>query len=73
MWNPESHLRPPNRAEALNQAEEGSKEIFSDLILSLLTDNGEPNYYEEALQVEAKAEWELAMDDERASLLENQT
>ena len=38
----------------------------------LLTNNGEPERYEEALQVEAKAEWELAMNDKIASLMENQ-
>ena len=37
----------------------------------LLTDSSKPEYYEEALQVEAKAEWELAMDDVMASLMEN--
>ena len=37
----------------------------------LLTDSGEHECYEEALQVEAKAEWEITMDDERASLMEN--
>ena len=39
----------------------------------LLTDSGEPEYYEKALQVEAKTEWELAMDDDVTSLMENQT
>ena len=39
----------------------------------LLSDSGELECYEEALQVEAKAEWEFAMDDKIASLMENQT
>ena len=39
----------------------------------LLTNSGKPEYYEEALQVEAKAEWELAVDDEIVSLMENHT
>jgi len=39
----------------------------------LLTESGEPEYYEEALQVRAKTEWELAIDDEIASLMENHT
>ena len=44
----------------------------SALYYLLLTDSGKPECYEEALQVEAKTEWELAMDDEIASLMENQ-
>jgi len=39
----------------------------------LLTDSGEPGCYEEALQVEAKDKWELAMDNEMESLMKNQT
>jgi len=39
----------------------------------LLTDSGGPECYEESLQVKVKAEWKLAMDDERLSLIENQT
>jgi len=38
----------------------------------LLTNSGESECYEEALQVKAKAKWELAMDDEIGSLIENQ-
>jgi len=39
----------------------------------LLTDSGEPECYKEALQVEAKNKWELAMDDEIGSLMKKQT
>ena len=39
----------------------------------LLTDSGEPECYEEALQVETKNKWELAMDDEMEFLMKNQT
>ena len=39
----------------------------------LLTDGGEPECNEEALHVEAKAEWEVVMDDEIASIMGNQT
>ena len=46
---------------------------FPALHYLLLTDNDESECYEEALLVEAKAEWELVMDDEIASLTENQT
>jgi len=46
---------------------------FLALHYLLLTDSGEPKCNEEALHVEAKAEWELAMDDEIVSFMENQT
>ena len=39
----------------------------------LLTDSGEPKCYKETVQVEVKAEWEPAIDDEIVSLMENQT
>ena len=39
----------------------------------MLTDNGEPNSYKEALQDENSSKWELAMKDEMDSLLGNQT
>ena len=39
----------------------------------LLTDGGEPESHEEAMQVEASKQWEMAMDEQINSLLENQT
>ena len=39
----------------------------------LLTDGGEPECYDEALQDENSSKWELAMKDEMDSLLENPT
>ena len=39
----------------------------------LLTDSDELECYEEALQVEDKIKWEIAMDDEMESLMKNQT
>ena len=39
----------------------------------LLTDSSEPECYEKALQLKAKTEWELVMDDKIVSLIENQT
>ena len=39
----------------------------------LLTDGGEPESHEEAMQMEASKQWEQAMDEEINSLLENQT
>ncbi|KAE8706762.1 Retrovirus-related Pol polyprotein from transposon TNT 1-94 [Hibiscus syriacus] len=39
----------------------------------LLTDNGEPECYDEAMQVEDSVKWESSMKDEMDSLLSNQT
>ena len=39
----------------------------------LLTDGGETECYDEALQDENSSKWELAMKDEMDSLLRNQT
>ena len=53
-------IRPPQRySPALNYL--------------LLTDGGEPECYDEALQDENSSKWELAMKDEMDSLLMNQT
>ena len=46
---------------------------FPSLLFLLLTNIGELESYEEALQAEAKDKWELAMDDEMESLMKNQT
>ena len=54
------NIRPPQRySPALNYL--------------LLTDDGEPECYDEALQDENSSKWELAMKDEMDSLLGNQT
>ncbi|MCY6524964.1 reverse transcriptase domain-containing protein, partial [Actinobacillus pleuropneumoniae] len=39
----------------------------------LLTDSGEPECYEEAVQVETRKKWEQAMKEEMDSLAHNQT
>lgn len=39
----------------------------------LLTNSGEPERYEEAMQVESRKKWELAMEEEMDSLMHNQT
>jgi len=39
----------------------------------LLTDFGEPKCYEEAMQVESRKKWEIAMEEEMDSLMHNQT
>ena len=38
-----------------------------------MTDSGEPECYEKALQVEDKVKWKIAMNDEMESLMKNQT
>ena len=54
------NIRPPQRySPALNYP--------------LLTDGGEPECYDEALQDENSSKWELVMKDEMDSLLGNQT
>jgi hypothetical protein len=39
----------------------------------LLTDEGEPNCFQEACKVENNKEWKKAMEEEMGSLLENKT
>jgi hypothetical protein len=39
----------------------------------LLTDSGEPESYEEAMQVDTKKKWEQGMKEEMDSLVNNQT
>eukprot|EP00253_Pinus_taeda_P025456 PITA_25456 len=39
----------------------------------LFTDSGEPECYEEAMQVESRKKWEVAMEEEMDSLKHNQT
>ena len=46
---------------------------FPSLYYVLSSDSGEPECYEEAMQVETKKKWELAMKEEIDSLVYNQT
>jgi len=39
----------------------------------LMTDSGEPECYEEAMQVETRKKWEQGMNEEMDSLVGNQT
>ena len=48
------------------------KSYSPSLYYLLLTNSGESECYDEALQVKIKDKWELAMDNEIASLMENQ-
>ena len=38
-----------------------------------MTDSGEPECYEEAMQVESRKKWEVALEEEMDSLMHNQT
>ena len=38
-----------------------------------MTDSGEPECFEEAMQVETRKKWEQSMDKEMDSLVRNQT
>ena len=58
VWRSSKNIRPPHRySPTLNYL--------------LLTDGGEPECYDEALQDENSSKWELAMKDEIDSLLGN--
>ena len=57
---PSRNIRPPQRYSPI-------------LNYLLLTDGGEPECYDEALQDENSSKWELARKDEMDSLLGNQT
>ena len=49
-------------------------ERFSpSLYYLLMTDSGEPECYEEAMQVETRKKWEQGLDEEMDSLVRNQT
>ena len=43
------------------------------LYYALLTDSGEPEGYEEVIQVETRKKWEQGMKEEIVSLVNNQT
>ena len=60
VWRSSRNIRSPHRySPTLNYL--------------LLTNDGEPECYDEALQDENSSKWELAMKDEMNSLLGNQT
>ena len=47
--------------------------FFASLYSFFLTDVGEPECYDEAVQVDTKIQWESAMKDEMDSLLKKKT
>ena len=60
VWRSSRNIRPPHcYSPTLNYF--------------LLTDGGEPECYDDALEYKNSSKWELAMKDEMDSLLENQT
>ena len=50
-----------------------SKQFSPSLYYLLITYFGEPECYEEAMQVETRKKWEKGMDEEMDSLVRNQT
>ena len=69
--------QPPQQQQAPQTPESGVRrstrisrppERYSpSLYYLLLTDSGEPKCYEEAMQVESRKKWELAMEEEMES------
>ena len=64
---PISHVRRSTRVSRPTQR------FSPSLHYLLLTDGGEPEYYNEAVQTEYSVKWELAMKDEMNSLEKNRT
>ena len=62
---PESGVR---RSTKINRPPE---RYSPSLYYLLLTDSGEPECYEEEMQVETRKKWELAMKEEMESLIHN--
>jgi len=75
--------QPPQQQHAPQTPESGvrrstrisipPKRYSSSLYYLLLTDFGEPECYEEAMQIESRKKWELAMKEEMDSLMHNYT
>ena len=61
------HSRPQSELRRSIMTTRAPEIYFPSLHYWLLTGNGEPEYSEEALQVKAKDNWELTMDDEIVS------
>ena len=75
--------QPPQQQQAPQTPESGVRrstrisrppERYSpSLYYLLLTDSGELECYEEAMQVESRKKWEVTMEEEMDSLMHNQT
>ena len=73
--------QPPQQQQAPQTLESGvrrstrisrpPKRYSLSLYYLLLTYSGEPECYEEAMQVESRKKWELAMEEDMDSLMHN--
>ncbi|KAH9294816.1 hypothetical protein KI387_038404, partial [Taxus chinensis] len=69
-------IEPPVPQTLVRRSQRVSKppEIFTpSLFYLLLTDNGESEIFEEAMQDKTHVQWEHGMDEEMDSLEQNQT
>eukprot|EP00253_Pinus_taeda_P024578 PITA_24578 len=64
---------PENGVRRSTQISIPPKRYSPSLYYVLLTDSGEPEFYEESVQVETRKKWEQAMKEEMDSLAHNQT
>ncbi|KAE8698301.1 hypothetical protein F3Y22_tig00110599pilonHSYRG00009 [Hibiscus syriacus] len=73
--NPETVQEEPRNPELRRSSRipKPTQHYSSSLYYLLLTDNGEPECYDEAMQVEDSVKWESSMKDEMDSLMSNQT
>ncbi|XXG64806.1 hypothetical protein AAC387_Pa05g2660 [Persea americana] len=71
--NPQVDPQTPALVRRSSRTPKPTQRYSPSLFYLLLTDGGEPECYEEALQVETRARWEQAMEDEMKSLSSNQT
>ena len=71
--NPQVDPQTPAPVRRSSRTPKPTQRYSPSLFYLLLTDGGEPECYEEALQVETRARWEQAMEDEMKSLSSNQT
>ena len=63
----------PEQAQRISSRSIRAPDSSSSLHYLLQTDEGEPESFDEALQVEDSIKWEQAMDDEMRSLEKNDT
>ncbi|KAE8735860.1 Cytochrome P450 90B1 [Hibiscus syriacus] len=73
--NPEAVQEEPGTPELRRSSRipKPTQRYSPSLHYLLLTDNGEPECYDEAMQVEDSVKWESSMKDEMDSLMSNQT
>ncbi|KAE8675966.1 hypothetical protein F3Y22_tig00111640pilonHSYRG00200 [Hibiscus syriacus] len=73
--NPEAVQEEPGTPELRRSSRipKPTQRYSPSLHYLLLTDNGEPECYDEAMQVEDSVKWKSSMKDEMGSLMSNQT